>query len=109
MYDCLENLYTVKVNSKQFPKLNECTKETEIELIVVENDCNMVELVIESNEPDNVFEPKYQEPTYIVYITVDGDTVDRLVYPYEFENMTLEEMVNVMENLFMRRCTQMEG
>lgn len=104
LYDELKELYTVKVNSKQFPTLDECTKETEVELIAIENGCNMVELIIESNEPDNDIEPEYQEPTYIVYITVDGDTVDRLVHPYDFENMEVREMISVLNDLFMEYC-----
>ena len=60
--------------------------------------------MIESNEPDNVFEPEYQEPTYIVYVTVDGDTVDRLVHPYPFENMETREMIDVLVGIFMERC-----
>ena len=100
----METLYTVKINNKEFPTLNECTKETQVELISIENDWNIVELMIESNEPDNVFEPEYQEPTYIVYVTVDGDTVDRLVRPYPFENMETREMIDVLVGIFMERC-----
>lgn len=104
LYEELKTLYKVKVNSKQFPTLDECTKETEVELISIENGCNMIELIIESNEPDNMLEPEYQEPTYIVYITVDGDTVDRLVHPYAFENMDTREMIEVLTELFMQHC-----
>jgi hypothetical protein len=100
----METLYTVKINSKEFPTLDECTKETEVQLISIENGWNMVELIIESNEPDNVVEPEYQEPTYIVYITVDGDTVDRLVHPYAFEDMDTREMINVLVDMFMEHC-----
>lgn len=82
--DSMEQLYTVKINSEQFPSLEKYTKEIKIELITIENGLNMIELMIESNEPENVIEPEYQEPTYIVYVTFDGDTVDRLVHPYAF-------------------------
>ena len=97
-------VYKVKVNSEQFPTLDECTNETEIELITIENGQNSVELMIESNEPDNIYEPEYQEPAYIVYITVDGQTVDRLVNPYDFENMDTREMIDVLINMFMQNC-----
>lgn len=100
----MKRLYEVKVNSEQFPTLDECTKETEVQLISIENGWDMVELMIESNEPDNVLEPEYQEPTYIVYVTVDGDTVDRLVHPYAFENMETREMIDVLVDMFMERC-----
>ena len=99
LYEELETVYKVKVNSKRFPTLDECTKETEVELISIENGCNSVELMIESNEPDNVYDPEYQEPAYIVYITLDGQTVDRLVNPYDFENYDTKEdkMVTVRD------------
>ena len=100
----MQTLYEVKINEKEFPSLNECTKETEVSLIIIENGSNSVELVIESNEPDNIFEPEYQEPTYIVYVTVDGETVDRLVNPYDFENMETREMIHVLVDIFMERC-----
>ena len=100
----METLYTVKINNEQFPTLDECTKETQVELISIENGSDMVELMIESNEPDNVLEPEYQEPTYIVYVTVDGDTIDRLVYPYDFKNMETREMISVLVDIFMERC-----
>lgn len=102
--DFMEQLYTVKINAEQFPSLDECTKETEIELVSIENGCNIIELMIESNESDNVIEPEYQEPTYIVYVTVDGNTVDRLVCPYDFENMEVREMISVLVELFMEKC-----
>ena len=104
LYEELETLYTVKMNSEKFPSLDECTKETEVELISIENGCNLVELMIESNEPDNEDEPEYQEPAYIVYITVDGNTIERLVNPYEFENMDTKEMIDVLVNIFMQHC-----
>ena len=100
----MKTLYTVKVNEERFPRLDECTKETEFGLILIENEKNAVELVIESNEPDNVLDPEYQEPTYIVYVTVDGETVDRLVHPYDFENMETKEMIEVLVELFMKNC-----
>lgn len=104
LYEELETLYTVKMNSERFPSLDECTKETEVELISIENGCNLVELMIESNEPDNEDEPEYQEPTYIVYITVDGNTIERLVNPNGFENMDTREMIDALIDIFMQHC-----
>lgn len=100
----LEALYKVKVNSERFPTLDECTKETEVELILIENGRNSVELMIESNEPDNVYDPEYQEPAYIIYITLDGHTVERFVNLYDFENMDTKEMIDVLVNIFMQHC-----
>ena len=85
-----------------FPTLKECTKETEILLISIEKSNKLIELIIESNEPDNVLEPEYQEPTYIVYVSVDGETVDRLVHSYAFENMDTRKMIKVLYKLLMQ-------
>ena len=104
LYEELETLYKVKVNSERFPTLDECTNETEIELIIIENGQNSVELMIESNEPDNEDEPEYQELAYIVYITVDGNTIERLVNPYDFENMDTKEMIDALIDIFMQHC-----
>lgn len=92
--------FVVTISEEPFPKLEECTKETEIELISIENDNMLMELMIESNEPDNNLEPEYQEPTYIVYITVNGETVDRLVNPFSHANMSSSEMLAEMIDLF---------
>lgn len=100
----MELLYTVRINPNRFPKLSECTKETMMPLITIENTSSMIELVIESNEPDNVLESEYQEPTYVVYVTIDGETVDRLVHPYDFENMIKKEMIDVLTELFTEMC-----
>lgn len=100
----LKTVYTVKVNDIEFPTLDECTKETEVGLISIENGFDSIELVIESNEPDNEYEPEYQEPTYIVYVTKDGSTVERLVNPYDFENMDTREMIDVLIDMFMEYC-----
>lgn len=99
----METLYTVKLNSKEFPRLDECTNETEISLIAIENGSNSVELVIESNEPGND-DPEYQKPAYIVYVTKDGNTVERLVNPYDFENMETREMIDILIDIFMEHC-----
>lgn len=96
----MELLYTVRINPNRFPKLSEYTKETVMPLITIENTSNMIELVIESNEPDNVLEPEYQESTYVVYVTINGETVDRLVHPYDFEDMDIKEMVGVLSKIF---------
>lgn len=102
----METLYSVKINNEKFPSLDECTKETCEELICITDGtyCNMIELLIESQEPDNSYEPEYQEPTYIVYVTVDGDSVDRIVHPTDFENMETREMIDWCVDLFMERC-----
>lgn len=99
----METLYTVKLNSKEFPTLDECTNETEISLIVIENKFNSVELVIESNEPDND-DSEYQELAYIVYVTKDSSTVERLVNPYSFEDMETREMIDALIDIFMEYC-----
>lgn len=103
-YEKLKTLYTVKINSIPFPTLDKCTKETEIELISIEKGLNMVQLIIESNEPDNVFEPEYQEPTYIVYIIINNNVVERLVHPYDFENMEIKEIINILTDIFIQYC-----
>ena len=99
----MKTLYIVKINENEFPTLDECTKETEVELISIENGWNSIELMIESNEPDNE-DPEYQEPAYIVYVTKDGSTVERLVNPYDFENMDTREMIDALIDMFMEYC-----
>ena len=104
LYNDMKELYTVKVNSKHLPTLEECRKGEVVELIAVENGWNMVELIIESIESDDI-ELEYQESTYVVYITVDGDIVDRIEDEYKFKNMEIKEMISVLVNLFMERCS----
>ena len=87
---------------KEFPKLEECDKATELCLASIGRAGKLVELMIESNEPDNELEPEYQEPTYIVYITINGETIDRLVHPYDFENMDAREIIHILTDIFLR-------
>ena len=56
----------------------------------------MVELVIESLEPNNILEPEYQNPAYIIYISIDEDTVNRFLFPYDFENMEIREVIEIL-------------
>ena len=63
-----------------------------------------VELTIESQEPDNNIESEYQEPTYIVWITDQGETIDKLVHPFDFENMEAREIIHTMIDIYMDEC-----
>ena len=97
----MEELFTVKISDERFPALSECTKETNISLVIVQCGSDSVELTIESQEPDNDIEPEYQEPTYIVWITDQGETIDKLVHPFDFENMEVREIIHTMIDVYM--------
>ena len=100
----MEELFTVKINDERFPALSECTKETNISLVMVQCGSDSVELTIESQEPDNNIESEYQEPTYIVWITDQGETIDKLVHPFDFENMEVREIIHTMIDIYMDEC-----
>ena len=100
----MEELFTVKINNERFRRLEECTKETEISLVEIRCGSESVELTIESQEPDNNIEPEYQEPTYIVWITDQGETIDKLVHPFDFENMEVREIIHTMIDIYMDKC-----
>lgn len=100
----MEELFTVEINNERFPTLDECTKETEISLVTVRCGSDSVELTIESQEPDNNDEPEYQEPTYVVWITDQGDTVNKLIHPFDFENMETREIIHTMIDIYMDEC-----
>ena len=100
----MEELFTVKISDERFPTLSECTKETNISLVIVQCGSDSVELTIESQEPDNDIEPEYQEPTYIVWITDQGETIDKLVHPFDFENMVVREIIHTMIDIYMDEC-----
>lgn len=100
----MEELFTLEINNERFPSLDECTKETEISLVTVRCGSDSVELTIESQEPDNVFEPEYQEPTYIVWVTEQGDTVKKLIHPFDFGNMEMKKIIHTMIDIYMDEC-----
>ena len=100
----MEELFTVKISDERFPALSECTKETNISLVIVQCGSDSVELTIESQEPDNNIESEYQEPTYIVWITDQGETIDKLVHPFDFENMEVREIIHTMIDIYMDEC-----
>ena len=100
----MEELFTFNISEERFPSLSECTKETNISLVIVQCGSDSVELTIESQEPDNNIEPEYQEPTYIVWITDQGKTIDRLVHPFDFENMEEREIIHTMIDIYMDEC-----
>lgn len=101
----MEELFTVEINEESFPTLEDCTKETEISLVIVRCGSDWVELTIESNEPDNDDEDGiYQEPTYIVWIYNQGDCKDRLVHPLPFEKMEVREIVHSLIDIYMDVC-----
>lgn len=100
----MEELFIIEMNSERFPTLEECTKETEISLVVVRCGSDSVELTIESQEPDNELEPEYQEPTYVVWITDQGETVDKLIHPFAFEHMDEREIIHTMIDIYMNEC-----
>jgi hypothetical protein len=58
----------------------------------------------ENNKPDNNDEPEYQEPTYVVWITDQGDTVNKLIHPFDFENMETREIIHTMIDIYMDEC-----
>ena len=49
-------------------------------------------------------EPEYQEPTYIVWVTEQGDTGKKLVHPYDFEHMDRREIIHTMIDIYMDEC-----
>lgn len=100
----MEELFTVKMNNERFPTLEECTEETEISLVEIRCGSDSVELTIESQEPDNILEPEYQKPTYIVWVTDQGETVDKIIHPFDFENMDERKIIHTMIDIYMDEC-----